>query len=118
MSEPTINADFSTFAVMHTADMDWQASPSPTVWRKRLDLVGPLEASRVTSVVRYDADSKFPEHPHPDGEEIFVLEGGFRDEHGSYRQGSWVRYPPGSGHAPCIEQGCLLYVKKGHLSCR
>ena len=36
----TLNADFARRVVMDTAAMAWQASPSSTVWRKRLDLVG------------------------------------------------------------------------------
>ena len=84
----SLNADFSQPAAMDTAKMDWQASPSATVWRKRLDLVDG-EFSRVTSVVRYDADSSFHEHGHPQGEEIFVLHGTFSDEHGDYPAGMW-----------------------------
>ena len=60
----SLNADFTRPARADTAAMDWQASPSPTVWRKRLDLVDG-EFSRVTSVVRYDPDSAFHAHGHP-----------------------------------------------------
>jgi len=62
----SLNADLSLRACADTAKMDWQPSPSPTVWRKRLDLFGG-ERSRVTSVVRYDAKSSFPTHDHPEG---------------------------------------------------
>ena len=62
----SLNADFSKRAFMETGAMEWKASPSPTVWRKRLDLVGG-EYSRVTSVVRYDRESSFPAHDHPQG---------------------------------------------------
>ena len=55
------------------------------------------------------------DHAHPAGEEIFVLEGGYRDEFGDYDTGSWVRYPPGSRHGVTTDQGCRLYVKTGHL---
>ena len=48
-----------------TQGMDWAPSPSPTVWRKRIEHSGPAEAGRVTSVVRYDAGSSFHAHPHP-----------------------------------------------------
>ena len=106
-----LNADFSQLVVLHTDAMDWQASPSPSVWRKRLDLAGAAEASRVTSVVRYDAASAFPEHPHPDGEEILVLEGVFSDEHGDYPAGSYLLNPEGFSHAPFSREGCVLFVK-------
>ncbi len=111
MDESGTNADFSRLAVAHTTQMDWQASPSSTVWRKRLDLTGPSESSRVTSVVRYDPASAFPEHPHPDGEEIFVLEGVFSDEHGDYPAGSFLLNPEGFSHAPFSQEGCVLFVK-------
>jgi anti-sigma factor ChrR (cupin superfamily) len=106
----SLNADFSRPAAMDTARMDWQASPSPTVWRKRLDLVDG-EFSRVTSVVRYDADSAFHEHGHPQGEEILVLEGTFSDEHGEYPAGTFLLNPPGFRHAPYSKEGCVLFVK-------
>ncbi len=106
-----LNADLSQRVVVHTADMDWQASPSPTVWRKRLYLDGPAEAGIVTSVVRYDAGSSFPSHSHPGGEEIFVLDGTFSDEHGDYPPGSYLLNPDGTSHAPFSRDGCTLFVK-------
>ncbi len=106
-----LNADFSRFVVMHSDAMEWQASPSKGVWRKRLDLAGDPEKSRVTSVVRYDAGSRFPPHPHPDGEEILVLAGVFSDESGDYPAGSFLLNPEGFMHAPFSEAGCTLFVK-------
>jgi len=106
-----VNADFSRRAVVHSAAARWQPSPSESVWRKRLDLAGPSEASRVTSVVRYDADSAFPSHPHPDGEEILVLDGVFSDQHGDYPAGTYLLNPEGFFHAPFSKAGCVLFVK-------
>jgi len=87
--------------------MGWQASPSPTVWRKRLELIGPAESGRVTSIVRYDPGSSFPAHPHPDGEEILVLEGTFSDEHGRYPAGSYLLNPEGFSHGRVLSRGRL-----------
>lgn len=97
--------------MVHTGDVAWQASPSASVWRKRLDLAGPSETSRVTSIVRYDADSAFPSHPHPNGEEIFVLDGVFSDEHGDYPKGTYILNPEGFSHAPFSKPGCVIFVK-------
>ena len=109
MSE-SLNADLSKAAALDTATMDWQASPSPSVWRKRLDLLDG-EFSRVTSVVRYDPDSAFREHGHPQGEEILVLEGVFSDEHGDYPAGTFLLNPSGFRHAPFSKDGCVIFVK-------
>ncbi|MFQ5772889.1 MAG: cupin domain-containing protein [Kiloniellaceae bacterium] len=106
----SLNADFTKRAVVETAKMDWQASPSPTVWRKRLDLVDG-EHSRVTSIVRYHARSSFPPHDHPEGEEILVLKGTFSDEHGDYPAATYLLNPPGFRHAPYSRRGCVLFVK-------
>lgn len=111
MTDQDINEDFARRAVVDTAAMAWQASPSPSVWRKRLEHSGPAEAGRVTSIVRYAADSEFPSHEHPDGEEILVLEGTFSDQHGDYPAGTFLLNPEGFAHAPCSRQGCVLLVK-------
>ena len=54
-------------------------------------------------------------HAHPGGEEILVIEGTLHDEQGTYPAGSWLRNPPHSTHTPYTTDGCLLYVKSGHL---
>jgi anti-sigma factor ChrR (cupin superfamily) len=106
-----IRADFGAREVVDTGAMGWSASPSPSVWRKRLSLSGAAEAGVVTSIVRYDPDSAFPEHPHPDGEEIFVLDGVFSDQHGDYPAGSYVLNPESFRHAPRSKDGCVIFVK-------
>jgi anti-sigma factor ChrR (cupin superfamily) len=109
--EQGVNADFGRIVIEHTAAMPWEPSPSPSVWRKRLDLTGAAESSRVTSVVRYDAESRFASHAHPDGEEILVLSGVFSDQHGDYPAGSYLLNPEGFLHAPHSKEGCELFVK-------
>jgi anti-sigma factor ChrR (cupin superfamily) len=111
MSEPPINGDLSQRVAVDTAAMPWSPSPSPKVWRKRVHRVGPAESGQVTSVVRYDAGSSFPEHPHPDGEEILVLEGVFSDDRGDWPAGTYLLNPEGYRHAPSSREGCVLFVK-------
>lgn len=106
-----INADLSVRAVAHTAEMEWAASPSGTVWRKRMHLAGAPESGQVTSIVRYEPESSFPAHDHPDGEEILVLEGVFSDEHGDWPAGTYLLNPEGFRHAPFSKPGCRLFVK-------
>jgi hypothetical protein len=110
MDKP-INGDLSIRVVADTTQMPWTPSPSGTVWRKRIHLVGPAEAGQVTSVVRYEPNSKFHAHDHPDGEEILVLEGVFSDEHGDWPKGTFLLNPEGFRHAPFSKPGCTLFVK-------
>ena len=105
-----LNMDRSQRVVIETAAMDWEPSPAAGVWRKKLERAG-RESGQVTSVVRYAPDSRFSEHAHPLGEELFVLSGVFADENGVYPAGTYLRNPPGSRHSPFSEQGCELLVK-------
>ncbi|MGF1492406.1 MAG: cupin domain-containing protein [Microcoleaceae cyanobacterium] len=43
--------------------------------------------------------------------EIFIVEGIWQDEFGSYPSGSWLRYPPNCPYSPQTETGCIVYVK-------
>ena len=106
-----LNGDLTVRAAAASAELDWTASPSGTVFRKRLHLVGPPEAGQVTSVVRYMPESSFPSHDHPDGEEILVLDGVFSDEHGDWPAGTYLLNPEGFRHAPFSRPGCVIFVK-------
>jgi anti-sigma factor ChrR (cupin superfamily) len=110
-SEILLNGDSRRRATMDTNAMEWAPSPSGTVWRKRLHLVGGEESGQVTSVVRYQPGASFPAHDHPEGEEILVLEGTFSDEHGDWRAGTHLLNPEGFRHAPFSRDGCVIFVK-------
>ena len=75
----------------------------------------PLHAAEGENValVRWASGTKFTSHSHWGGEEIFVIEGTFQDEHGDYPAGSWIRSPHMSRHTPWSDEGCLIYVKTG-----
>ncbi|KZY64665.1 cupin [Oleiphilus sp. HI0071] len=68
------------------------------------------------ALVRWAPNTIFNPHRHWGGEEVFVLEGTFYDEHGVYPKGTWIRSPHMSQHHPFTkEDGCTIYVKTGHL---
>jgi len=79
--------------------------------------VRPLHEFRGENValVRWEPGTEFHPHMHMGGEEIFVLEGTFSDEFGDYPAGTWIRSPHASQHRPFSNDGCLIYVKVGHL---
>jgi anti-sigma factor ChrR (cupin superfamily) len=67
------------------------------------------------ALVRWAPGTIFNRHRHWGGEEILVLEGMFQDEHGTYPAGTWLRSPHLSEHKPFSTEGCVIYVKVGHL---
>lgn len=105
-----LNMDFSQRVVVHTREQEWQPSPAVGVERKPLAREE-AERGHATSLIRYKPGSSFKRHEHPLGEEILVLEGVFSDETGHYPAGTYIRNPPGTGHAPFSEEGCTLLVK-------
>ena len=69
-----------------------------------------------TALVQWKPGTKFTNHVHPGGEEIYVLEGVFEDEHGRYPKGTWIRNPPYSQHRAFSHEGCTILVKSGHIA--
>lgn len=105
-----LNMDFLKEVLIDSNAHSWQASPMAGVWRKPLAREE-AERGHATSIVKYEAGSFFRSHPHPGGEEIFVMQGVFSDESGDYPAGSYFRNPPGTSHAPHSKDGCELFVK-------
>lgn len=105
-----LNHDFSHPTLVHAAALPWVPSPAPGVERRMLFRIGE-EKARATSIVRYAPGSRFAQHGHPGGEEFLVLEGIFQDDTGDFPAGTYVRNPPGTGHAPRSEAGCTIFVK-------
>ena len=68
-----------------------------------------------TAMVRWAPGTYFNAHRHFGGEEIFVVNGVFEDEHGRYPEGFWLRSPHMSSHKPFSTGGCTILVKTGHL---
>lgn len=68
-----------------------------------------------SALVRWAPQTYFNPHRHYGGEEIFVVDGVFEDEHGRYPAGSWIRSPHMSLHKPFSKEGCVIFVKTGHL---
>jgi anti-sigma factor ChrR (cupin superfamily) len=105
-----LNEDFSKRTLIHGAKLDWVPSPAKGVDRRMLFRIGE-EKARATSIVRYAPQSRFARHEHPGGEEFLVLDGVFQDESGNFPVGTYVRNPPGTGHAPKSDEGCTILVK-------
>jgi anti-sigma factor ChrR (cupin superfamily) len=110
-----LNMDFSKAICSHPDTQQWQKSPADGVSRIALEQEA-SESGHTTSFVKFEAGAFFPPHRHPNGEEIYVLEGVFSDENGDYPAGSYIRNPPGSQHKPFTRDGCTLFVKLDQFS--
>lgn len=51
-------------------------------------------------LIRMEPGCGYPAHRHIDVEEVLVLQGAYADERGIHGAGNYVRYEPGSIHAP------------------
>ena len=115
-----LNMNLSEQVCYRPGDGSWIKSPADGVSRIHLERKA-LESGHTTSFVKFEPNSFFPQHQHPLGEEIYVLDGVFSDENGDYPAGSYLRNPPGSQHKPFTKEGCTLFVKLDqfqHGDCR
>ncbi len=106
------DADQTQVGIDTTGAEGWQTVSGSTADILPLHQYG----TEIVRMVRLSPGTKLDAHDHIGGEEILVLEGGFEDEHGRYSEGHWIRNPPGSRHEVSSAEGCLLYVKTGHLT--
>lgn len=106
-----LNADFNEKIVIRPQDYKWVPSPMLGVERMMLDRIGE-EEGHATTIVKFAPNSEFSPHTHDGGEEFFVLEGIFSDEHKDYPAGSYIRNPIGTHHTPRIgDEGATIFVK-------
>lgn len=106
-----LHSDFEERVVIKPNDYQWVDSPMPNVTRMMLDRIGG-ENARATTIVKFAPNSEFSPHTHIGGEEFYVLEGVFSDEHNNYGKGSYVRNPAGTSHTPRIGgEGATIFVK-------
>lgn len=59
-----------------------------------------MQIGNGSTLFRWAPQTYFNPHRHYGGEEIFVVDGVFEDEHGRYPAGSWIRSPHMSLHEP------------------
>ena len=63
-----------------------------------------------TVLIRMRPGSSYPAHRHVGLEEVFVLQGGYRDAAGEHRAGDYVLNRAGSAHRPAALEGedCVM----------
>lgn len=98
--------------VIDTTSAPWRPGSAPGLSVLPLHDFG----AEHVALVRWAPNTQFHRHSHWGGEEILVLDGVFRDEHGAYGAGAWLRNPHMSTHTPFTDcAGATIFVKVGHL---
>jgi len=62
-----------------------------------------------TFLLKFDAGASYPNHVHPAGEEVFVLEGEVRFGPEQLRAGDYLYTPPGAMHPVYSKTGCVMF---------
>jgi|SRR6187551_814471 len=88
-------------------DVPWRATRYPGVFWHPLAAavdenaqVEGADGGDAVVLIRMDPGRGYPPHRHVGIEDVLVLQGGYRDDRGEHLAGSYLRYPPGSIHAP------------------
>ena len=104
MTEPT-----TAGPVVRSGEKEWRtlavAGASVKPLRRDKDTGGGS-----TSLVRFEAGTRFPAHNHPGGEEVFVLEGDLQIGRDRLKPGDYLYTPPNGKHAASSEGGCVFMV--------
>lgn len=61
-------------------------------------------------LLRCPPGARFPHHQHLGKEDLLILRGGFEDELGRLSAGEMRTYPPGSAHAPLIDESDVCWA--------
>lgn len=104
---------------INTALLEWVSDESSSgVYRK---VLYPLDESQLIYpekqwLEKWEPGSTPPSQISCNGLEIFVVDGSFSDEHGTYFEGDWIRLPDRFEFKPtAAEGGCTLLFKSGGL---
>jgi anti-sigma factor ChrR (cupin superfamily) len=62
----------------------------------------------VSFILKFEPGASYPNHSHPAGEEIYVLEGEVRSGKDELKSGDYLYMPPGSTHSVFSKTGCTL----------
>ncbi len=68
-------------------------------------------------LIRMAPGRGYPAHRHLGAEDVLVLQGGYTDEWGEHVRGDFIRYPPGSEHAPRALGDPDAPVDEANLAC-
>ena len=100
--------------VIDTNRIDWCTTNIAGL--SEMPLFEPTDGRERVALEKLDPGTDLAPRRNDDGEEIFVLQGTFADDSANYAAGTWIRNPIHHRQSMRSEHGCILWVKRGHLS--
>jgi len=95
-------------AIEDAATLSWQASGVDGFWIKVL-MEDAAKQIR-TWLMKIDPGAASASHSHDDIEQIYVLEGTFYDQEGSYEAGNYLVRAAGTEHIAGSIEGCIVLL--------
>ena len=107
-----VNADAAQCVVVDTNRMGWEPTGQKGVSIKVLERVLDPRKGRETALFKLEPGTALPREVLEVRQEIFVLEGSYSDENGSYGAHTWIWNPPGYAQTISTREGCVFYAKR------
>ena len=63
-----------------------------------------------TILLKFEPDATYPAHNHPEGEEVYVLEGEVKFGDNNLSAGDYLYTPPNGKHAVWSKTGCVMLL--------
>lgn len=99
------------FKRIDTTKGEWLTGPIGGIEEQPLHQYG----NETVCLERWQPGTHYKARTYEGGAEYLVLEGQVSDGAGTYKQGAWLRLPPGHCHDLESSTGALVYLKTGHL---
>ncbi|MEO7308380.1 MAG: cupin domain-containing protein [Ferruginibacter sp.] len=98
--------------LVHSNQADWKALIEEGINTNGI-FVKPLRFDEATKraptfLLKFEAGASYPNHDHPAGEEIFVLEGEVRFGPDQLHAGDYLYTAPGTTHSAFSKTGCVM----------
>ena len=97
-----------TFHVLDLSKIEWRETPYEGVWLNVLRR--DAATGDATVLIRLKPGCSYPVHRHVGLEEVFILQGGYRDYKGEHRAGDYVLNEADSAHRAVALDGedCVM----------
>lgn len=105
-----MNSDFNVRALINTNNVHWQKNKN-NVLKKILS----LRDNEETSIIKLEVNSKLNEQSKLNSVEIYVLEGTYINEYGTFEEGSYLKFSKEDEALVKTLESCIIFRKTNHF---